>query len=59
MKHGRFSGVVAIPVDYRRYHGLKPGVDVRVIYDSLLLIIPPGAEEKLRGREELVRRVLE
>jgi len=58
-KHGRFSGVVAIPTDYRRYHGLNPGVEVKVIYDSLLLIVPPKAEKKLREREKLVRRLLE
>jgi len=59
MKHGRFSGVVAIPTDYRRYHNLNPGTEVKVFYDSLLLIVPPDAEEKLREREKLVRRLLE
>ncbi|MQY67761.1 MAG: hypothetical protein GH150_00020 [Hadesarchaea archaeon] len=59
MKHGRFSGVIAIPKDYRRYHHLDPGAEVKVIYDSLLLIIPPGGEKKLRERGELIRRLLE
>lgn len=59
MKHGRFSGVVAIPTDYRRYHNLEPGTSVKVLYDNLLLIIPPGAEEKVRERKELVKRLLE
>jgi hypothetical protein len=59
MKHGRFSGVVALPTDYRRYHHLEPGAEVQIIYDSLLLIVPPGAEHKLKERGELVRRLLE
>jgi len=59
MKHGRFSGVVAIPTDYRRYHNLHPGTPVKVLYNNLLLIIPPEAEEKLRERKELIRELLE
>ncbi|MCJ7720592.1 MAG: hypothetical protein MUO36_03895 [Candidatus Hadarchaeum sp.] len=58
-KHGRFSGVVAIPTDYRRYHHLEPGTEVKVLYDNLLLIIPPGAEGKVREHKELIRRLLE
>ena len=59
MKFGQYSGVVALPTDYRRYHNLNPGATVQVLYDSLLLIVPPGAEEKLKEREDLVRRLLE
>lgn len=59
MKHGRFSGVVAIPTDYRRYHNLNPGTPVKLLYDNLLLIIPPEAEAKVREREELIKRLLE
>lgn len=58
-KHGKFSGVIAIPTDYRRYHKLDPGTKVKVLYDNLLIIVPAGAEGKLREREELIRRVLE
>ena len=59
MKHGPASVVVAIPSDYRRYHKLEPRTRVKVLYDSLLLIIPPGCEHKLKEKEELIRRVLE
>ena len=59
MRHGKYSGVIALPPDYRRYHKLDPGANVKLIYDSLLLIIPPGCDEKLREREDLVRRLLE
>jgi len=59
VKHGRFSGVVAIPTDYWRYHELKSGTEVRIFYDSLLPIVPPGCEAKLREREKLIRRLLE
>lgn len=53
------SGLVTIPADYRRYHKLDHGTKVQVIYDSFLLIVPPGYEEKLREREELIKRLLE
>lgn len=58
-KHGKYSGVVALPTDYRRYYDLHPGASVKVIYDSLLLIIPHGAEGKLRERKNLIKKVLE
>jgi hypothetical protein len=58
-KHGRFSGVVALPTDYRRYHKLNPGTKVKVLYDSLLLIVPPDCEKKLQEKEEEIRRLLE
>ena len=50
---------MALPPDYRRYHDLHPGAEVKILYGSLLLIVPPNMEEKLREREELIRRVLE
>lgn len=53
------SGVVAIPPDYRRYHKLNPGTSVKIVYDNLLLVVPPEAEKKLRERKELIRRLLE
>ncbi len=53
------SGVIAIPPDFRRYYGLKPGSEVRVLYDSVLLIVPSKCEQKLKEKEELVRRLLE
>ena len=52
------SGMIAIPPDFRRYHNLD-GTMVKVLYDSLMLIIPADAEKKLREREKLVRRLLE
>jgi len=59
MKHGQTSATIAIPIEYRRYHHLDPGTKVRVLYDHLLLLIPPGAEEKARKREDLIKRLLE
>jgi hypothetical protein len=59
MKHGRFSGVVALPTDYRRYHNLQPGTPVKILYDNLLLVIPPEAEGKAAQHKELIRRLLE
>jgi antitoxin component of MazEF toxin-antitoxin module len=53
------SGVMVIPADYRRYHKLTPGTSVKILYDSLLLVIPPDAEKKLEERGDLVRRLLE
>ena len=56
---GEGALVVSLPADYRRYHKLAPGVGVRVLYDSLLLIIPPGAEHKAEERAEDIKRLLE
>jgi bifunctional DNA-binding transcriptional regulator/antitoxin component of YhaV-PrlF toxin-antitoxin module len=57
MKHGS-SGVVALPVDYRRFYGLRPGEVVRVLYDSLLLIVPKDAEKIAEEKRELINRLL-
>ena len=61
MKHGT-SGVVAIPPDYRRYHGLTHGKKVKIFYDSLLLIVPEELAKKLQADPEkraLIDRLLE
>jgi antitoxin component of MazEF toxin-antitoxin module len=57
MKHGT-SGVVAIPIAYRRYHDLKTGTRVKVLYDSLLLIVPQAMEGVLEERRALVDELL-
>jgi antitoxin component of MazEF toxin-antitoxin module len=51
MKHGT-SGVVAIPPDYRRYHNLSHGKTVKILYDSLLLIVPKELEKRVLGDPE-------
>jgi len=58
MKHGQSSGVVAIPIAYRRYHNLKPGDKVKILYDSFLLIIPKGMEHILKEKRQLVDKLL-
>lgn len=57
MKHGS-SGVVAIPMSYRKYHDLKPGEDVIVLYDSLILIVPKKMEHVVDGKRELIDELL-
>ena len=57
MKHGT-SGVVAIPIDYRRYHGLKPGARVRILYDGFLILIPEKAQPISKETRELIDRLL-
>jgi antitoxin component of MazEF toxin-antitoxin module len=57
MKHGT-SGVIAIPMSYRRYHNLKTGTKVRVLYDSLMLIVPEGMDGILEDKRELVNELL-
>ena len=60
MKHGS-SGVIAIPLDYRKYHDLHPGKRVIVLYDSLLLIIPEDKKHILEDPEKkkLIDKILE
>ena len=57
MKHGS-SGVVAIPMDYRRFHNLDHGKTVKVFYDSLLIIVPEHLEKLLKEKEDLIRKLL-
>jgi bifunctional DNA-binding transcriptional regulator/antitoxin component of YhaV-PrlF toxin-antitoxin module len=58
MKHGS-SGVVAIPMPYRRYHNINPGDVVQVIYDGVLIIVPQGVEEISVAKRELIEKILE
>lgn len=58
MKHGQSSGVIAIPIAYRRYHNLDPGDKVKILYDSLLLIVPKGMEHVLKKKKQLVDELL-
>lgn len=58
MKHGT-SGVVAIPMPYRRYHKINTGDEVKVIYNGLLIIIPQGMEHILKKKRELIEKILE
>jgi bifunctional DNA-binding transcriptional regulator/antitoxin component of YhaV-PrlF toxin-antitoxin module len=58
MKHGQSSGVVTIPIAYRRYHKIDPGDKVKIIFDSLLLIVPKGMEHVLKEKKQLVDKLL-
>jgi len=58
MKHGKSSGVVAIPIAYRKYHKLNPGAKVKIVYDSLLLIVPRSMEHVLSKKRHLVDALL-
>ena len=49
--------VVALPADFVKYYDLE-GKEVKVLYDGLLLIIPPNARIS-RRRLEQIRRLLE
>jgi len=57
MKHGT-SGVIAIPISYRKYHNLNPGDKVILIYDSLVLIIPKGRKNILKEKKQLIDKLL-
>lgn len=57
MKHGT-SGVVAIPIGYRKYHDLNPGDEVKVLYDGVVLIVPKDREHILKEKKELIDKLL-
>ena len=57
MKHGT-SGVVTIPMSYRKYHDLNPGDEMIVIYDSLILMAPKSLEYVLESKQELIDELL-
>jgi len=57
MKHGS-SGVVAIPMAYRRYHKLGHGDTVRVLYDGLVIIVPEKMKHILQEKKELIDELM-
>jgi bifunctional DNA-binding transcriptional regulator/antitoxin component of YhaV-PrlF toxin-antitoxin module len=57
MRHGT-SGVIALPKGYRDYHGLNPGQNVIILYDSLLLIIPRDLEYLIENKKSLIDQLL-
>jgi len=57
MKHGS-SGVVTIPMSYRKYHDLNPGDEMIVMYDSLILMAPRSMEHIVEDRQELIDELL-
>jgi len=56
---GPTSLAVVIPKAVIDAYQLKATDPVLVYYNSLVLVVPPQAEEKFREREELIRRILE
>jgi antitoxin component of MazEF toxin-antitoxin module len=56
-QHGT-SGVVAIPPGYLRYHELKPGDEVTILYDSLVLIIPKKVGDITAAKRKLIDTLL-
>lgn len=59
IRAGDYSAVIALPIDWRRYFQVDPGTEVKILYDSLLIIIPPACEQRLQERWELVKKLLE
>jgi len=57
MKHGT-SGVVTIPMSYRKYHDLNPGDEMIVMYDSLILMAPKSMEHIVEDKRELIDELL-
>ena len=57
MKHGT-SGVVAIPMPYRRYHNIKLGDEVKIIYNGVLIIVPKGMEHILKKEKQTIEKIL-
>jgi len=52
------SAVISLPKDYVRYHELTESKEVTILYDNILVVIPPNVklpEDKL----EMIKRLLE
>jgi len=52
------SAVISLPKDYVRYHKLTEGKEVIILYDNILVVIPPETnipQEKM----ELIKQLLE
>lgn len=52
------SGSVVIPKDYRDEHKLGIGESVTVLYDDLVLIIPPDRKHVIKEKESLILELL-
>ncbi len=57
MKHGT-SGVVTIPMSYRKYHDINPGDEMILLYDSLILMAPKSMEYIMAEKQELIDELL-
>ena len=57
MKHGT-SGVVTIPMSYRKYHDLNPGDEMILLYDSLILMAPKSMEHIVEAKQDLIDELL-
>lgn len=57
MKHGT-SGVVTIPMSYRKYHNLNPGDEMILLYDTLILMAPKSMEHIIEAKQELIDELL-
>ena len=57
MKHGT-SGVVTIPMSYRKYHDLNPGDEMILLYDTLILMAPKSMEHIVEAKQELIDELL-
>ncbi|RLI79693.1 hypothetical protein DRP04_08920 [Archaeoglobales archaeon] len=57
MKHGT-SGVIAIPKPYRVYYKLEAGSRVKILYDSILIVVPEALEHVIDEKRELIDKLL-
>lgn len=57
MKHGS-SGVVTIPMSYRKYHNINHGDEMIVLYDSLILMAPKSMEHMILEKQGLIDELL-
>lgn len=53
------SLAITIPREWARCLGIKRGDKLRVLYDTILIALPLGAEEMAKEERKLIRRVLE
>lgn len=57
MRHGT-SGVVTIPMGYRKYHDVNPGDEMIVIYGSLIVMAPKKLEYVIEEKRDLIDELL-
>ena len=52
------SRAVTLPKPFVDYNKFADGEEVEVLYDSLVLIVPKGALDKLKEKEDLIHQLL-
>ncbi|MHC1578033.1 MAG: hypothetical protein ACXQT6_05035 [Candidatus Methanospirareceae archaeon] len=54
---GRIAGLeISLPADWAKFYGLAPGKKVRIIGNSILIVVPADRSDLVKKAREIVER---